>query len=152
MRSTQLTQFIKSPPAKVYQTLLDPQSLGKWKVPDGMQLEVHLFEPREGGHLSVSLTYEQPEHSGKTSAHTDTYHGRFERLIENKQIIEIDEFETDDPSLQGEMKITISLKEVPGGTELTALHEGLPAGVAAEDNESGWRMSLGKLAALMEIS
>ncbi len=37
-----------------------------------------------------------------------------------------------------------------GGTDLLAVHEGLPPGVAVEDNELGWRMSLDKLAALVE--
>jgi activator of Hsp90 ATPase-like protein len=43
-----------------------------------------------------------------------------------------------------------TLRDVEGGTELSARHEGLPAGVALADNEMGWRMSLGKLAALVE--
>jgi hypothetical protein len=62
----------------------------------------------------------------------------------------VDEFETADPSLRGEMKITIKLADTNGGTELIALHEGLPRGVSPEDNESGWRMSLAKLANLVE--
>ena len=37
-----------------------------------------------------------------------------------------------------------------GGTDLVAVHEGLPPGVSADDNETGWRMSLAKLAALVE--
>jgi hypothetical protein len=29
-------------------------------------------------------------------------------------------------------------------------HEGLPPGISIEDNETGWRMALGKLAVLVE--
>ena len=59
-------------------------------------------------------------------------------------------FETDDPSTQGEMTITYTLQATDGGTELVGLHEDLPPGVSAEDNELGWNMSLDKLASLVE--
>jgi hypothetical protein len=65
-------------------------------------------------------------------------------------VVQIVEFETHDPTLQGEMTITYTLAEVPGGTELVGLHENLPAGLPPEDNELGWSMSLDKLARLVE--
>ena len=60
------------------------------------------------------------------------------------------EFETEDPTLRGEMKIKISLSDADGGTEVLAVHEGLPRGLSPADNEAGWRSSLAKLAALVE--
>ena len=48
------------------------------------------------------------------------------------------------------MTITIALADADGGTDVLAVHGGLPRGVPAADNESGWRSSLGKLAALVE--
>jgi hypothetical protein len=60
------------------------------------------------------------------------------------------EFETADPALRGEMTITITLADADGGTEILAVHDGLPPGVPAADNEAGWRSSLAKLAALVE--
>ena len=60
------------------------------------------------------------------------------------------EFETDDPSIQGEMTITYALRAIDGGTELVGLHENLPPGVSPEDNELGWSMSFDKLASLVE--
>lgn len=119
-------------------------------VPDGMTSHVHQFEARERGAFRISLTYDTPTGTGKTSAHTDTYHGRFVTLVPNERIVEVVEFETSDPAMQGEMTMTITLTEVDGGTELAAVHDRLPPGVAPADNETGWRMSLGKLAALVE--
>jgi hypothetical protein len=49
-----------------------------------------------------------------------------------------------------EMTITIALADADGGTELVAVHEGLPPGLSPTDNETGWRMALDKLAALAE--
>jgi uncharacterized protein YndB with AHSA1/START domain len=150
MTSTSITQFIKAPREAVYRALLDPHAVARWKVPDGMSCQVHEFDAREGGALRISLTYDAPDQTGKTTAHTDTYHGRFVRLVPNEQVVEVDEFETTDPALQGEMPITITLADADGGTELTAVHDGLPPGVSPADNELGWRLSLTKLAALVE--
>src|SRR5690348_7777908 len=117
-----------------------------------MTCHVHMFEAREGGRLRISLTYDAPTGTGKTTAHTDTYHGRFVKLVPNEQVVEVDEFETTDPALRGEMTITVTLTDAPdGGTDLVAVHEGLPPGVSPADNETGWRMSLAKLAVLVEV-
>ena len=151
MSTTRIHQHIDGPRAVVYRTLLDRQAVARWKVPDGMTCMVHRFEGREGGRIHVSLTYDVPGGVGKTSARTDTYHGRFVKLVPDEQIVEVDEFETDDPAMRGEMTITITLADRDGGTELVAVHEGLPPGVSPADNETG-RMALAKLAALVETS
>jgi uncharacterized protein YndB with AHSA1/START domain len=150
MTSTRITYHIRAPRALVYRTLLDPRAIAAWKVPDGMTCQVHEFDAREGGALRISLTYDEPTGTGKTTSHTDTYRGRFVKLVPNEQVIEVDEFETTDPALRGEMTITITLADADGGTDLHAVHDGVPAGVSPADNETGWRMSLAKLAALVE--
>lgn len=119
-------------------------------VPTGMTSHVHAFDAREGGAFRISLTYDAPTGTGKTSAHTDTYHGRFVKLVPDEQVVEVVEFETDDPAMRGEMTITIGLAEVEGGTVVSAVHDGLPPGVSTADNELGWSFSLAKLAALVE--
>ena len=150
MGTTQVRRHIDVPRSRVYRALLDPAALPHWKVPDGMTIQVHRFEPREGGAIRVSLTYDSPSSVGKTSAHTDTYRGRFVRLVPNELIVEVDEFETDDPALRGEMTITIALADEAGGTELVATHDGLPAAVSLTDNETAWNMALDKLTAFVE--
>lgn len=115
-----------------------------------MSCQVHSFDRREAGTFRISLIYDEPSRAGKTTAHTDTYHGRFLKLVPNEQVIEVGEFETSDPDLRGEMTITIQLEDANGGTDLTAVHEGLPPGVAMSANEEGWRLSLANLAALLE--
>ena len=120
-------------------------------VPTGMTSHVHAFDASEGGSFRSSLTYDAPTGTGKTTAHTDTYHGRFVKLVKNEQVVEVVEFETTDSALRGEMRITISLSEAEGGTEVLAVHDGLPRGLSTADNEAGWRSSLAKLAALVEV-
>lgn len=141
---------MNAPRDMVYRALLDARAIAQWKVPDGMTCHVHEFDAREGGSIRISLTYDEPTGTGKTTSHTDTYHGHFAKLVPNEQVIEVDEFETTDPDLRGEMTITITLVDADGGTDLLAVHDGLPRGVSPADNETGWRMALTKLAALVE--
>ena len=96
------------------------------------------------------FTYDVPTGTGKTTAHTDTYHGHFLKLVTNEQVVEVVEFETADPAIRGEMTITISLADAAGGTDILAVHDQLPPGLSAADNEVGWRSSLAKLAVLVE--
>ena len=148
---TALHQHIHAPRHQVYAALLDPMAVQQWMVPDGMTSEVHSFEAREGGQFRISLTYDAPTGTGKTTAHTDTHHGRFVTLVPDERVVQAVEFESDDSAMQGEMLITYTLADAPGGgTALHATHEHLPPGVSPEDNATGWRMSLGKLARLVE--
>ena len=150
MTATRVTRHLNAPRDRVYRALLDPEAVARWKVPSGMTCEVHEFEGHEGGAFRISLTYREAPRAGKTSAHTDTYHGRFLKLVPNELVVEADEFETEDPAMRGEMTITVTLAEADGGTDLVALHEGLPSGVSTADNEAGWSESLARLAALVE--
>jgi uncharacterized protein YndB with AHSA1/START domain len=149
---TRVAQHVNAPPAMIYRALLDPRAVATWMVPDGMSSRVHAFEPRAGGVFRISLTYEAPSEAGKTTAHTDTYHGRFVTLLPNERVVQLLEFESADPSMRGEMMVTFSLREVGGGTEVLAEHAGVPPGVSASDNELGWQISLGKLARLVETA
>ena len=150
MPTTSLTRHIRAPRAAVYRALLDAEDVRRWMVPDGMTSEIHSFDGREGGTFRISLTYDRPTGTGKTTAHTDTYHGRFVRLVPEAEVVQVVEFETDDPDLTGEMTITYTLTDADDGTELVGRHENLPAAVSPADNELGWRMSTDKLAALVE--
>jgi len=150
MSSTRTRRHIKALRSIVYRALLDPRAIAKWKVPAGMTCEVHAFEARGGGSFRISLTYESPTGTGKTTAHSDTYHGHFVKLVPNEQVVEEDEFETTKPMLRGKMTITITLADADGGTEVVARHDGLPPGVSPADNALGWEMALAKLAALVE--
>jgi uncharacterized protein YndB with AHSA1/START domain len=147
---TQVVRHVNAPRADVYRAILDPHAVATWMVPDGMTSQVHEFDARVNGSFRISLTYDNPTRTGKTTPHTDTYHGRFIKLIPNEQIVQVIEFETDDPSMQGEMTVTFTLTDANGSTDLLAVHENLPPGLSPADNETGWQMSLNKLAALVE--
>jgi uncharacterized protein YndB with AHSA1/START domain len=148
--TTQVTRFIAAPPDAVYRALLDPDAVQHWMVPNGMTSQVHRFDATEGGEFAISLTYDDPVAVGKTEGATDTFAGHFTVLDPGKCVEQVAAFDTTDPALAGEMTMRYQLSGRDGGTEVVGIHENLPPGVAPEDNEWGWRISLGKLALLVE--
>jgi uncharacterized protein YndB with AHSA1/START domain len=150
VHSTRVTGRVGAVPAAVYAAMTDAADLAQWRAPDGMTAAVHEFDAVEGGRFRVSLTYDDPAAAGKSGGHTDTYRGYFAHLVPDREVVEVIEFETDDPALRGAMTMTTSLRAVPGGTEVTVVHEGLPDAVPAAANEVGTRMALAKLRELVE--
>ena len=148
--STYARRHVNAPRENVYRALLDAQAVTTWMVPDGMTSHAHEFDAWEGGLFRISLTYDAPTGTGKTTAHTDTYYGRFVKLVPDELVVEEMEFETDDPAMRGLMTVTYPLFEADAGTDLVAVHDNLPPGISPADNELGWQMSLDKLVALVE--
>ena len=150
--STRVSAMINAPRETIYEAFLDPEAVASWLAPDTMRSHVHAFDPREGGEFRISLTYQNAGDSqqGKTAQDTDTYHGRFVKLVPYEKIVEVIEFETQDPGFSGEMTMTVMLADVDGRTEVSLLYENVPKGIRPEDNEAGSRQSLRKLAALVE--
>jgi uncharacterized protein YndB with AHSA1/START domain len=152
MSSTSVSCHVNAPRDKVYRALIDAKAIATWMVPDGMTCHIHELDGREGGTFRISLTYDAPTDTGKSSAQTDTYHGRYVKLVPNELVVETVEFETADPGMQGEMTITFQLSDAAGGTHVAAVHDRLPSGLSDADNELGWRSSLAKLVQLVEAS
>jgi len=98
----------------------------------------------------VGYTDKNHEVLGKTSKHEDIFHGRFLELIPDERIVELIEFESDDPDFAGEMKITTTLAPVPGGTEVSIRCENVPVGIRPEDHNKGMMSSLENLAEFTE--
>lgn len=148
-RTTRVERHVAAPPDRVYAALLDPGAVQAWLVPDGMTSVVRAFDAREGGRFRISLTYDG-EGVGKSGGRTDTYSGRFTRLVPGREVVQVIAFESPDEAVRGEMTVRYLLAEDAGGTLVTGMHEDLPPSVSLADNELGWRMSLGELAALVE--
>jgi uncharacterized protein YndB with AHSA1/START domain len=154
--TTRVNRHIRASRADVYRALLDPAAVQQWMVPEHMTSHVHEFDARADGRFRISLRYDAPTDAGKSDAgksdpQTDTFHGRFLELNPNTRVVQEVEFESDDPQMQGLMTVTYALADArEGGTDLAGVHEHLPPGVSLADNELGWRMSLDKLAALVE--
>jgi uncharacterized protein YndB with AHSA1/START domain len=140
--SLRLRRVIKAPAERIYKAFLDADALATWLPPHGFMGKVHHFEPKVGGTFRMSFR--------TFSGWSNTFGGTYVELVPNKKIVHTDKFETDDPSMQGEMRVTILLTPVEGGTQLDIVQEGIPAGPAASGAPYGWSQSLDKLAQLVE--
>ena len=151
MYTTQVSGHVDAPRSAVYRVLVSAEEIAQWRVPPDMSSQVHEFDAREGGRFRISLTYDAPAGAGKSAAHTDTYRGHFARLVPDEQVVEVLEFETEDPALRGTMTMTTTLTDAEGGgTDVLVVHEGVPDAVPAADNETGTRLALANLAQYVE--
>ena len=114
--------------------------------------QIRVWLELEHQHQVVGLI-EAPRHTQRDHHNTPRFwlllDGQARQLRTNSLGV-VDEFETTDPAMRGVISVTFTLTEADGGTDVLAVHDNLPPGVAPADNESGWRMALEKLARLIE--
>jgi uncharacterized protein YndB with AHSA1/START domain len=146
--STCVSRLVKAAPEAVYAAFVDPAALLAWLPPAEMTGQIHAFDARVGGGYRMSLFYppEERHFRGKSAEREDRVEVGFVELDPPRRIVQTARFETDDPSLMGEMLMTTTFEPVDGGTEVTVLHENLPPGLRPEDDEAGGRISLDQLA------
>lgn len=138
-----LKRVIKASPEKIYKAFLDADALSAWLPPHGFVGKMHSFDPRVGGKFRMSFYT-------VTKSWENTFGGTYIELVPSKRIVHTDKFESDDPTMQGEMKVTIVLTPHADGTLVEIVQEGIPAGPAASGAPYGWSQSLDKLAQLVE--
>jgi uncharacterized protein YndB with AHSA1/START domain len=143
---------IQALPQTIYQAWMDPEALMAWLPPRGMRGQLDEFDPREGGRYRMTLTYRGADHTapGKSSEHADVIRGLFSQLVPNRRVVQLVEFESDDPAFAGTMTMTWTITPVPEGTEVTIQCENVPTGIRQEDHHVGLRASLENLAAFTE--
>jgi uncharacterized protein YndB with AHSA1/START domain len=148
------SRIIRASPQNIYQAFLDPKAVAIWRPPEGMKCQIYEFDPRKGGVFRMSFEYKDANHevSGKTSEHTDVFKGYFLQLVPNRRIVEVIEFESNDPAFAGKMTITTMLIPVAGGTEVTFRAENIPMGIRSADHYKGMMSTLKNLAAFTEKS
>ena len=139
--TVQLHVVLRSTPERVYRAFLDPDAMAKWLPPNGFTGKVHQVDARVGGKYKMSFT-------NFTSGKSHPFCGEYLELVPNERIRHTDKF--DDPNLPGEMRVTITLKKVLVGTDLTVVQEGIPDVIPAEACMLGWQESLALLAKLVE--
>ena len=115
--------------------------MAKWLPPYGFTCKVHQMDARVGGTYRMSFT-------NFSTGKSHFFGGKYIELTPNERIKYIDRFE--DPSMPGEMHVTISLRKVICGTELQIVQEGIPAVIPVEMCYLGWQESLTQLAQVVE--
>ena len=136
-----LHRVLRATPERVYRAFLDPEAMVKWLPPNGFTGKVHEMDAKVGGRHKMSFT-------NFTTGKGHTFGGTYLELTPHERIRYNDKF--DDAHLPGEMQVTITLKKVFCGTDLSIVQEGVPAVIPPEACYLGWQESLMLLAKLVE--
>lgn len=139
--SVHLHRVLKTSPEKIYRAFLTSDAMAKWLPPKGFTAAFHHFEPKVGGTFRASFT-------NFTTQQSHSFGGEYVELIPNQLIRYTDTFE--DPNLPGTMSVTVKIKEVLCGADLTVIQEGIPDVIPVEMCYLGWQESLEALAFLVE--
>jgi uncharacterized protein YndB with AHSA1/START domain len=139
--TVRLHRVLKAPPERVYRAFLDPDAMAKWLPPHGFTGKVQRMDARVGGGHRMSFT-------NFSTGQSHSFGGTYVELVPNQRIRYTDTF--DDPSLPGEMAVTVTLRAVSAGTDLSIVQEGIPAMIPVEMCYLGWQESLALLAHLVE--
>ncbi|MGH8079913.1 MAG: SRPBCC family protein, partial [Lysobacter sp.] len=117
MSTIRLHRVFTAPPERVYRAFLDPAANAKWLPPDGFTCTVHELDARVGGKYRMTFT-------NFSTGEGHSFGGTYLELVPNERIVHDDRF--DDPNLPGTMVTTITFREVPFGTEIEVVQEGIP--------------------------
>ncbi len=139
--AVRLHRVLTAKPDKVYRAFVDPDAMARWVPPNGFTGKVHHMDAKVGGTFRMSFT-------NFTTGTVIAFGGDYLELVPGERLRYTDVF--DDPNLPGVMTVTVTLKKVSVGTELTVVQEGIPAVIPLEACYLGWQESLQNLARLVE--
>lgn len=139
--TVQLHRVLATKPDKIYRAFIEADAMAKWLPPNGFTCTVHQFEGKVGGSFKMSFR-------NFTTGHSHSFGGKYLELVPGERLRYVDKF--DDPNLPGEMQVTVTLKKVLVGTDLTVVQEGIPDAIPVEACYLGWQESLRNLARLVE--
>lgn len=139
--TVRLHRVLKTQPERVWRAFLEPDAMVRWVPPYGFTAQVHQMDARVGGRHRMSFT-------NFSTGRSHAFGGEYLELVPHERIRYTDRF--DDANLAGEMTVTVTLRTVACGTELTVLQEGIPEVIPVEMCYLGWQESLEQLARLVE--
>ena len=139
--TVRLHRVLATKPDKVYRAFIEADALAKWLPPDGFACSVHRLDAKVGGTHRMSFR-------NFTTGMSHSFGGQYLELVPGERLRYTDKF--DDANLPGEMQVTVTLKPVSVGTELTVVQEGIPDAIPVEACYLGWQDSLRNLASLVE--
>lgn len=140
-QTIRLLRVFRTTPEKAYRAFLDAAALAKWLPPFGFTCQVYHLEPKVGGTFRMSFT-------NFGTGHSHSFGGTYLELVPGERVRYNDKF--DDPNLPGEMVVTVSIRKVICGTEVSIEQTGVPDVIPAEMCHLGWQESLVQLASIVE--
>lgn len=139
--TVRLHRVLTTTPEKLYRAFIEADALAKWLPPNGFTCTVHQFDGKVGGKFKMSFR-------NFTTGDSHSFGGEYLELKPGERLVYTDRF--DDPNLPGEIRVTVTFKQVSVGTEVNIEQAGIPDVIPAEACYLGWQESLRNLAKLVE--
>lgn len=139
--TVRLHRVLATKPDKVYRAFIEADAMAKWLPPNGFTCTVHHLEAKVGGTFRMSFR-------NFTTNNSHSFGGTYLELVPGERLHYTDKF--DDPNLPGEIHVTVTLRKLSVGTDVTIVQEGIPDAIPVEMCYLGWQDSLRNLAALVE--
>ena len=150
-RTDRASLLIHADRERVFAALTDADALTQWLPPKGMSGRFERFDMRDGGSYRLILTYDDASDApGKTSADSDVSEVRVVRIVEGERVVQEVDFESDDPTFQGTMRMEWRVSTASDGTTVEFEARNVPVGIRAADHAEGLTSSLSNLAAHLE--
>ena len=112
--TVRLHRVLATKPDKVYRAFIEADAMAKWLPPNGFACTVHHLDAKVGGTYRMSFR-------NFTTGMSHSFGGKYLELVPGERLRYSDKFE--DPNLPGEIQVTVALKQVSVGTELTIVQE-----------------------------
>ena len=139
--TVRLHRVLTAPPQKIYRAFTEADAIASWLPPFGFLCTVHELDAKVGGQHRMSFR-------NFTTGRSHSFGGTYLELIPAEKLVYTDRF--DDPNLPGTMEVSVTLKPVVCGTELSVQQAGIPESIPLEMCYLGWQESLAQLATLVE--
>jgi uncharacterized protein YndB with AHSA1/START domain len=146
------SRVIRASRERVYQAWTNPQLLAKWFGPAGLHCSHAEMDVRVGGAYRIDMVPNDPppansdgtECAERRSSATGTY----TKVLPN-ELLQFNWHPQWTP--EEESLVTIMLKDVDGGTEITIRHENFATEVSRDGHNKGWAGCLDKLQAMFAV-
>ena len=117
--------------ADVFRALTDADQLKRWWITDGIS------EPRPGGRFRYEWKMADP-------ANDHVQEGAYDEVVEGERVA----YPWSGP--RGDSRVTLSLSESNGATQVSLVHDGIAAEDQFERYEQGWQGFLANLKSVLE--
>ena len=125
-----VTRVLKATPEKVYKAWTDPALIAKWFYPnerwDRCDPEV---EPMVGGKYNITMVHSDGDKVGMK--------GKVVEMVSNEKLV-FTFLDKDSDDFSQESVVTVTLKAVAEGTELTLVHSKLASADLKSNVSQGW--------------
>ena len=140
----EIVRVIKASKKRVFDAWTNPQTIRRWYAPGEMTVQESNSDLRVDGSYSRTM-FGAPAPGAEEK--TAVIQGKYLRV----EPYDLLSFTWEANFAPGQhCVVTISLKEVEGGTEMTLVHEGFTVDASREGYTRGWMSALDKLVQLLE--